>query len=76
MLKAKIIILVLCLALALTACTGEDKVDKKKLLFIGIDGADPKIVDKLMDEGKLPNFKKLAEQGSYERLDVVLPAHL
>lgn len=35
----------------------------KKVMFIGMDGADPMIVEKLISEGKLPNFKKLIEMG-------------
>jgi len=46
-----------------------------KILLIGIDGMDPKIVDKLISEGKLQNFKKLKEQGSYTTLGTSLPPH-
>lgn len=48
---------------------------KYKVLLIGIDGMDPKIVDKLMREGKLPNFKKLKEKGAYTTLGTSLPPH-
>lgn len=47
--------------------------EEKKLLLIGIDSLDPKIIEKLMEEGKLPNFKKLKESGSYEMLDTTTP---
>ena len=47
----------------------------EKILLIGIDGMDPKIVDKLMSEGKLPNFKRLKEQGGYTTLGTSLPPH-
>lgn len=46
-----------------------------KILLIGIDAMDPKIVDKLFAEGKLPNFKKLKELGSYTILGTSLPPH-
>ena len=45
----------------------------KKVLVIGIDGMDPKITDKLMLEGKIPSFKKLAEQGSFINLNTSYP---
>jgi predicted AlkP superfamily phosphohydrolase/phosphomutase len=36
---------------------------KKRVLVVGIDQAIPKLIDKYMDEGLLPNLKKLAENG-------------
>ena len=35
-----------------------------KLLLLGIDGMDPRFTKRLVDEGKLPNVKKLMEMGS------------
>jgi len=45
-----------------------------KMLIIGIDGMDPKVTDKLMSEGMLPNFLRLKEIGSFSKLKTVLPA--
>ncbi len=45
----------------------------KKVLLIGIDGMDPKIAKGLMEKDKLPNFKKLAETGSFMNLNAVYP---
>jgi len=45
-----------------------------KVLLIGIDGMDPKVTDKLMDEGMLPNFLRLKETGSFSKLKTLLPA--
>ena len=45
-----------------------------KMLIIGIDGMDPKITNKLISEGMLPNFLKLKEMGSFLKLKTVLPA--
>ncbi len=36
-----------------------------RVLLMGIDGMDPKIISRLMEEGKLPHFKKLSEDGSF-----------
>jgi predicted AlkP superfamily phosphohydrolase/phosphomutase len=36
----------------------------QKLVILGFDGMDPKLVQRWMDEGKLPNLKKLAARGS------------
>lgn len=36
----------------------------EKLLLLGVDGMDPRFTKRLVDEGKLPNVKKLMERGS------------
>ena len=45
----------------------------KKILVLGIDGMDPKITNQLMQEGKLPNFAKLSQQGSFINLNTSYP---
>ena len=35
-----------------------------KVMMIGFDGADPCVVKQLLDEGRLPNFKKVIENGT------------
>jgi len=42
-----------------------------KVFVIGIDGMDPKMTRRMVDEGKLPNIKKMIEIGS-ARKDLVL----
>ena len=37
---------------------------KQKLVILGFDGMDPHLVRKWMDEGRLPNMKKLGSRGS------------
>ena len=36
----------------------------QRLVILGFDGMDPRLVQKWMDEGKLPNMQKLAKRGS------------
>jgi predicted AlkP superfamily phosphohydrolase/phosphomutase len=45
----------------------------KKLIFLGLDGFDPAIAERLMREGKLPNLVRLKEQGGYRRLRTTYP---
>ncbi|MGA2274185.1 MAG: alkaline phosphatase family protein [Bryobacteraceae bacterium] len=45
-----------------------------KAIFLGFDGLDPVITEKLMAEGQLPNFARLRDQGSYRRLRTTFPA--
>jgi predicted AlkP superfamily pyrophosphatase or phosphodiesterase len=42
-----------------------------KLFVLGIDGLDPRLTRKYVDEGKMPNMKYLIEQGA-AREDLVL----
>ncbi|MGD9651545.1 MAG: alkaline phosphatase family protein, partial [Candidatus Dadabacteria bacterium] len=46
---------------------------ERKVIVIGFDGMDPKILSRLMEEGKLPNFKKLAEEGDFKELGTSMP---
>jgi predicted AlkP superfamily phosphohydrolase/phosphomutase len=45
----------------------------KKLIILGIDGMDPDLLTKFMAEGKMPNFARLAGQGSFRRLTTSIP---
>jgi hypothetical protein len=36
----------------------------KRVIVLGMDGLDPKILEQMMDEGKLPNFSYLKEKGT------------
>jgi predicted AlkP superfamily phosphohydrolase/phosphomutase len=46
----------------------------RRAIILGLDGLDPNLLEKYLAEGKLPNFAKLKEQGSYSRLGTTLPA--
>ncbi|KPJ65909.1 MAG: sulfatase arylsulfatase [Coxiella sp. DG_40] len=45
----------------------------KKVIVIGIDGMDPRLSERLMNTGMLPNFKRLREQGGYSVLGTSIP---
>ena len=42
-----------------------------KVLVLGVDGFEPKLAKKFMDQGKMPNLQKFVEQGAC-REDLVL----
>ena len=44
-----------------------------KLVVIGIDGMDYGITRGLMDQGRMPNFSRLAEQGIFSPLETAIP---
>jgi predicted AlkP superfamily phosphohydrolase/phosphomutase len=46
----------------------------QRLIVVGFDGQDPRITERLMEEGRLPNFSRLAEQGGYRRLRSTFPS--
>ncbi len=46
----------------------------KRTIFIGFDGQDAQITERMMAEGKLPNFSRLAERGCYRRLRTTFPS--
>src|SRR4051794_26265091 len=46
----------------------------KKLIILGFDGADAKLTQQWMDEGKLPNLAKLRAQGSFSPLRPTIPS--
>ncbi len=47
------------------------KAAAEKILLLGVDGLDPRLTRKYVDEGKLPNIKKLISRGAC-REDLVL----
>ena len=46
----------------------------KRLIVVGLDGQDPKLTDRFMQEGLLPNFDRLARMGCYRRLRTTFPS--
>ena len=51
---------------------GKDGVER--VVILGLDGMDPKLVDKFMKEGKLPHFQRLKEQGTCTPLATSYPS--
>lgn len=39
-----------------------------RVIVLGLDGMDPRTLDLLMSEGKMPHFAKLRQEGAYARL--------
>ena len=46
----------------------------RRLIVVGLDGQDPRLTDRFLAEGKLPNFQKLADAGCYKRLRTTFPS--
>ena len=48
---------------------------KKKVILIGLDAAIPTLVQRFFELNKLPNMKKLADEGTWSELIPVFPTH-
>ncbi len=56
------------------ACGGSDGRDTgTRMIILGLDGMDPRIVRRMMAEGKLPNFQRLAREGHFGPLGTSTP---
>ena len=42
---------------------------KKSTIVIGLDAAEPKLIEEWMAAGHLPNLSKIRQEGTYSRLD-------
>ena len=71
--KARSLLLVLTLAICLAAPAAAQQ-PPKKLIILGFDGADAKLTQRWMDEGKLPNLARLRAQGSFSPLRPTIPS--
>jgi predicted AlkP superfamily phosphohydrolase/phosphomutase len=50
------------------------KARTKRVVILGLDGLDPTLARRFMDEGMLPNFKKLADEGTFSPLRTTFPS--
>jgi predicted AlkP superfamily phosphohydrolase/phosphomutase len=58
-----------------SSCTRSKKLSslRKKIVILGIDGMDPSFLEKFIKEGVMPNFSRLANQGSFKRMRSSIP---
>lgn len=60
------------LLLAASSCARKDTSDTR-VIVLGMDGMDPKLLRTLVDAGRMPNFKKLIDSGSFKPLGTSTP---
>lgn len=63
---------VLCCASLMTSCD-KAKSTNPKVIVIGFDGMDPRLCERLMDAGELPNLAKMRAAGGYTPLGTSIP---
>ena len=59
--------------LILSLLCGCQRTTEKRLIVLGIDGCDPVLLKRFMDQGKLPNFTRLKDLGSFQSLGTSNP---
>ena len=47
--------------------------EDRKVVVLGVDALDKRLMDQYLEEGHLPNFQKLAESGHYSALETSYP---
>src|SRR6056297_1065365 len=63
----------ICTVIALSGCGSEPEPAEQRVVILGFDGMDPVLAQQWMDEGKLPNFSRLAESGHFQPLGTSNP---
>lgn len=58
---------------AIRGARGLKKSRFKRVVILGLDGMDYGLTEKMLEAGKLPNFARLRDQGSYKPLGSTLP---
>ena len=53
---------------------GKTKPKVKRMIVVGLDGFDPGLAKRFMDEGRMPNFKRLSEKGCFAPLSTAYPS--
>jgi len=61
------------LTASLLPAYGQQSKGKGRVIILGFDGVEPRIIDKMLKNGDLPNLSKLASAGSYSRLRTTIP---
>lgn len=59
----------------ITSCKGSKTSGsfRKKVVILGVDGMDPVLLRKFVDEGGMPNFQRLMQEGSFTEMQSSIP---
>ncbi len=58
----------------LVAFRGKTKPKVKRMVVVGLDGFDPGLAQRFSEEGLMPNFKKLQDEGCFHELGTAFPS--
>ncbi len=51
----------------------KDEAEVHKVIVLGIDGLDPQLLHRYMQDGRMPNFQRLEREGSFHELVTSIP---
>ncbi len=68
--QGSLLLAVLAFAALLTACASPAH---RQVFVLGIDGLDPQLLQRFMEEGKLPHFSELAGRGEFKPMTTTMP---
>lgn len=51
----------------------KSKAGGKKVVVIGFDGMDPRLMQRMVDQGRMPHFKALMDKGGFWKLGTSIP---
>ncbi len=63
----------LALLILIPLVAGGDAPKGKRVLVLGFDGMDPRLTRRMMENGRLPNFQRLADRGGFSPLTTSTP---
>ncbi|MEN8006458.1 MAG: alkaline phosphatase family protein [Candidatus Krumholzibacteriota bacterium] len=72
----RFLFLLVSLSILLSGCGGQEQApdpEARKLLVIGIDSADWRLLEPMMDDGRLPHLKAFMAQSSHGRMKTFYP---
>ena len=69
---ASLLLIAAAMLLSCQSAPGHSHSDQR-LIILGIDGMDPKLLHGFMREGKMPNFAKLEAEGDFRQLRTSIP---
>ncbi len=69
----RVLIYMTCLFLVSSCSDPFADLPEKRLMILGVDGMDYRMTQRLMDEGKMPNFSRLSQQGVFMSLGTSVP---
>ncbi len=69
----KVVVLLLAVLAAVGCGDGAPPQHEQSMIVLGIDGMDYGLTRQLMDEGRLPNLRRLADSGGFQPLETSVP---
>lgn len=69
-----IVLLIIILTVIGVFILGKESDYPHRIIILGFDGLSPHTVESLMDQGRLPNFAELKQDGSYAHLGTTNPS--